>query len=95
MGQTSGLDKEKSSVLVLPDATAKETDDIAKVCVSVERGRHTIAATEVQASAHCWATFFKRYSKKGRGQKERGKAMITECTARMREEEKNKMKREG
>ncbi len=34
MGQTSELDEEKSSVLVLPDATAKDTDDIPRgLCV--------------------------------------------------------------
>lgn len=30
MGQTSELDEEKSSVLVLPDAIAKDADDISK-----------------------------------------------------------------
>lgn len=42
MGQTSELDEEKSLPLVLPDATAKNADDISnRLCVGRRRMTHS------------------------------------------------------
>ena len=58
VGQTSELDEEKLSVFMLPDATAKDVDDISRaMCVGGEDRRRTVTTT-VRSQTYYWAEFF-------------------------------------